>query len=178
MKTRTLKLFLFVLGLAAIYAGLTMADPPPAGAPESTAIPIPTGKAITPTAARGATYLDLNPEEPSAPELRGNQASAVAISPDGRTLAILTSGFTAYYGPDSKIAPKLSTERIFVFDVTGAEPKQTQVLPLAHAFQGLAWAPSSDRLFVSGGKDDMVVEFIRAGSGLAAGRSFSLGHKA
>jgi DNA-binding beta-propeller fold protein YncE len=146
--------------------------------PLAAGIAVPTGQLITPTAAHGAMFQDLNPGHSSAPDLRARQAAAISVSPDGRTLAILTSGFNVNFGSDGKMAPELSTEYVFLFDITGPQPKQVQVLPVPNAFQGLAWTPSSDRLFASGGSDDTVVEFARGGSSFAIGRTFRLGHKA
>src|SRR4029077_17680327 len=101
-------------------------------------------------------------------DLRAGQAAGVSTSPDGRMLAILTSGFNRFFGPDGKAAPdgklyppELSSEYVFVFDVSHPEPRQVQVLTLPNTYQGLAWAPSSQRLFASGGKDDVVLEFVR-----------------
>ena len=53
----------------------------------------PTGEAITPTAAPGALFQLLNPDLASDPTFTAGQASATALSPDGKTLLILTSGF-------------------------------------------------------------------------------------
>jgi hypothetical protein len=47
---------------------------------------------MTPTAAQGAIFRDLDSELSSAPKVRAGQAVSVAVSPDARTLAILTSG--------------------------------------------------------------------------------------
>ena len=138
---------------------------------------LPTGKTITPAAALGSIFQDLNPGLEGAPELRAGQAAAVSVAPDGRTLAILTSGFNVYFGSDAKPVAQLSTEYVFLFDITGSRPKQIQVLPLRNSFDGLAWAPSSDRLFASGGSDDRVVEFVRKQSGFELGRTLPLGHK-
>ena len=150
----------------------------PAGDPQSDGIPLPTGKLITPTAASGAIFQDLNPGHQAAPDLRAGQAVAVSASPDGRILAILTSGFNVFFGADGKAVPELSMEYVFLFDITGPQPKQLQVLPLPNSFQGLAWAPSSDKFFASGGKDDAVLEFVLTGSTFGAGRTFQLGHTA
>jgi DNA-binding beta-propeller fold protein YncE len=138
---------------------------------------LPTGKTLTPTAATGAIFQELDPEYRDAPAIRASQAAAVAVSPDGRLLAILTSGFNLHYGADGKAVPALSTEHVFIFDISGPAPKQLQALPVPNTFQGLAWGSASDRLFASGGKDDTVVEFVRKDSAFEAGRIFSLGHK-
>ena len=124
-------------------------------------------------------FQDLNPRQPAAPALRaGQKTSALAASPDGQRLAILTSGYNVYYGHDGEPVPELSTEYLFLFDISGHQPRQTQVLPLTNTFQGLAWSPGSDKLFVSAGSDDAVVEFVRSGSRFETGRTFHLGHTA
>jgi DNA-binding beta-propeller fold protein YncE len=166
---------------AAVADSLVIAGEPQAQERQSDAprsVELPTGKMITPTGARGAIFQDLNPGHRAAPDVRANQAAAVSTSPDGRTLAILTSGYNIYNGSDAKPVPELSTEYVFLFDVSGRTPKQLQVVQLPNTFQGLAWAPSSDRFFASGGKDDAVLEFVKNGSAFAAGRTFRLGHQA
>ena len=42
---------------------------------ESQAVAIPTGQWITPNAAKGAIFLDLDPGHPEAPEMRAGQAA-------------------------------------------------------------------------------------------------------
>ena len=138
----------------------------------------PTGQALTPTAAPGAIFQALNPGLAGDPAFTAGQAAAVALSPDGKTLLILTSGFNRAFGSDGKMIPERSNEYVFVWDVSGAMPVQRQVLPMANAFQGLAWAPAGDRFFASGGSDDTVHEFVRGAAGFGAGRAFPLGHKA
>jgi DNA-binding beta-propeller fold protein YncE len=161
-------------------------------------IAIPTGQLITPAAATGAIFQGLDPEIPDLPGVRVNEAAAAVVSPDGRLLAILTSGnqpdskhflawWKAYYqrfgkdlshdGEELKVLPPLSTEYLFLFDVSRSAPKKLQVIPIPHAFQGLAWSASSDRFYVSGGKDDLVLELIKKGSQFILSRTFRLGHQ-
>jgi DNA-binding beta-propeller fold protein YncE len=141
----------------------------------------PTDQALTPAAAPGAIFQPLNPDLPGNPGYTAGQAAAVALSPDGKTLLILTSGFNRVFGPDGKFIPEQSDEYVFVWDVSGPAPEKRQVIPVANAFQGVAWAPAGDRFFVSGGVDDKVLEFVvGAGAGASAyqpGRVFPLGHK-
>ena len=138
----------------------------------------PTGQILTPSAAPGSIFQALNPDLPSDPGFTAGQAAAVALSPDGKTLLILTSGFNRTFGADGRMIPDRSNEYVFVYDVTGAAPVKRQVIPLANAFLGLAWSPAGDRFFVSGGVTDKVMEFARGPGGFAAGRTFALGHKA
>jgi YVTN family beta-propeller protein len=139
---------------------------------------IPTGQFITPAAAPGASFQPLNPHLAAAANYTAGQAAALALSPDGRTLLILTSGYNLFFGDDGKPAPELSKEYVFVYDVSGRVPVQRQVITLANTFLGLAWAPSGERFYVSGGLDDVVYEFQRGADGYVAGRTFRLGHAA
>jgi len=140
---------------------------------------IPTGQKISPTAAMGAVFQDLNPGYANAPNVRADRAAAVAVSPDGKWLAILTSGWNRHYNSENSSAydPTLSTELVFLFDITGAKPRQVQVLQVPNTFAGLAWSPSSSALFVSGGVDDVVYEFVRADNRFISGRTFQLRHR-
>lgn len=160
------------------FASLAFAPTFSALAVELQETAVPTGQLISPTASPGSIFQDLNPKHPSAPNLRAGQAAAVSISPDGRTLAILTSGFNRYYDSSDKPIAKLSTEYVFIFDVSGRKPIQTQVLPIPNSFQGLGWSPSSETVYASGGSDDTIVEFARSGMTFAARRTFHLGHAA
>ena len=69
---------------------------PVAAQEEPPAVPgelLPTGVHITPTAAEGAIFQPLNPDLPTNPDFLAGQAVTTAVSPDGNTLLILTSGF-------------------------------------------------------------------------------------
>ena len=137
-----------------------------------------TGMSITPTAARGSLFQELNPMLDVAPERRAGYAGAMAVSPNGKRLAIQTSGFPVYADPEGKLIPEASMEYVFLFDLTASKPVQLQVLPLHSSFPGLVWTPKSDRLFVSGGNDDTVVEFVDGDGGhLVAGQTIRLGHQ-
>jgi DNA-binding beta-propeller fold protein YncE len=137
----------------------------------------PPGQALTPTAAPGAIFQPLNPGLPGDPGYTAGQASALAVSPDGKTLLILTSGFNRVFGSDGRINPAESNEYVFVYDISGAAPVQRQTIQIANSFLGLAWAPEGGRFFVSGGVSDNVQEFIGAPGDFKPGRTFPLGHK-
>jgi YVTN family beta-propeller protein len=109
---------------------------------------------------------------------------ATALSPDGRTLAVLTSGYNRTFGPDGKPIDPGSSEWVFVYDVTAGEPRETSVVAIPNAFGGLAFAPDGARLWVSGGSDDLVREltrdpstgrFVEHGSPIALGHAHGLG---
>jgi DNA-binding beta-propeller fold protein YncE len=163
---------LIALGLVAMgFAAIAQAAP-------SDPQVLPTDQSITPTAAPGAIFQRLNPDLPALPDFTAGQASAVALSPDGRTLLILTSGYNRNLGPDGKVVPALSNEYVFVYDVSGAAPVKRQVIDVPDSFQGLVWSPSGARFYVSGGVDDDVLEFAAAAGRFTAARTFHLGHKA
>ena len=54
---------------------------------------------ITPTAAPGAVFQTLNPDLPGLPDFTAGQAVSTALSPDGKTLLVLTSGYNRMNGP-------------------------------------------------------------------------------
>jgi len=156
-----------------LFAGLTahLVDAAPGGI-------LPTGQHLTPQAAQGALFQSLNPDLPGLPAFTAGQASAVALSPDRRTLLILTSGYNRNAGADGKQVPALSNEYVFVFDVSGAAPVKRQVLQIPNTFLGIAWAPSGERFYVSAGVDDAVLEYQAGAQGYRPARSFPLGHAA
>jgi YVTN family beta-propeller protein len=129
---------------------------------------IPTGVTITPTAAKGSLFQALNPDLPSSPEYTAGQAVTTALSPDGKTLLILTSGFNTQNNPSGekkgKANPAESDEYIFVYDVSGPKPVKSQVLRLPNAFDGLVWSPDGAEFYASGGTDDTVHFFVKSGS--------------
>jgi DNA-binding beta-propeller fold protein YncE len=138
----------------------------------------PTGQFITPRAAPGAIFEPLNPHLAGDPSYTAGQASAVALSPDARTLLVLTSGYNLYFGKDGKPIPEMSEEYVFVFDVSGARPVQRQAILVPNTFLGVAWAPSGDKFYVAGGVDDCVYEYGPGSGGFALARTFKLGHAA
>jgi DNA-binding beta-propeller fold protein YncE len=155
------------------------------GPKEHGPVELSTGKYITPNAATGAIFQDLfKPDSSTDEHIPANQASAIAVAPDGKMLAILTSGWNfRFVHPDGRNPMKgdyafPGSEYVYLFDISGARPKQVQVLQVPRTWQGLAWAPTSDRLFVAGGTDDRVLEFVRTDAGLVGSRTFALGHQA
>ena len=144
---------------------------------------IPTGVHITPTAAKGSIFQALNPGLVSDPSFTVGQAVSTAVSPDGRTLLILTSGYNSQNftsGPNAgRTNPAESNEYIFVFDISGSKPLQMQVLQVANAFDGLGFNPGGKEFYVSGGPDDDVHFYDWNGSSWAeSGTPVKLGHTA
>ncbi len=139
---------------------------------------VPTGQSLSPSAASGAIFQPLDPGLADAPGYTAGQASALAVSPDGRTLLILTSGFNRLFAADGRYRAVDSNEYIFVYGIAGQTPVKRQVLEMPDTFLGLAWAPDGKRFYVSGGSDDDVLEFAARAGGFALARRLALGHHA
>jgi len=125
---------------------------------------LPTGMRITPTAAPGARFSVLNPDLPGAPEFTAGQAVSTAVSPDGNTLLVLTSGYNVRYDASGNLIPQESGEYVFVYDIRTQPPKKVQVLQVPRAFNGLVWNPKGNEFYVSGGEQDVVHVFGRQGA--------------
>lgn len=143
---------------------------------------IPTGVYITPTAAKGSVFQPLNPNLSFDPAFTAGQAVTAAISPDGKTLLILTSGYNSQNyasGPNQgRSNPAESDEYVFVYNIAGSQPVQTQVVQIPKAYDGLAWNPNGQEFYVSGGSNDNVHVFVLTATGFAedAKSPIPLGH--
>jgi YVTN family beta-propeller protein len=127
-------------------------------------IALPTGQMITPTAARGSVFQALNPHVASAPSYTVGQAVSTAVSPDGKTLLILTSGFNLNANASgTAVDTATSTEFVFVFDISTGQPNQLQAVPVPNTFSGIAWAPDGTAFYVGGGQDDNVHTYSKSG---------------
>jgi YVTN family beta-propeller protein len=143
---------------------------------------LPTGVRITPDAARGSIFQPLNPGLSFDLGFTVGQAVSTALSYDGKTLLILTSGFDTQNftsGPEKgQPNPAEANEYVFVFDVSAAKPVQKQVLQVPNALDGIAFSPNGSKFYVSGGPDDNV-HFYRWTGTLweESGAPLKLGHK-
>ena len=166
--------------LAAAATALALALAARAGEPEPEASQLPTGQFITPLAAPHSTFEALNPHLRDFPDYTVGQAMSEALSPDGTTLLILTSGYNRLNDPKTgKEIAADSNEYVFVYDVTGPAPKQSQVIQVPNTFAGLAFGPDGRHFYVSGGGDDDVHTYALAnGTWAESGEAIKLGHKA
>ena len=140
---------------------------------------LPSSQAITPTAAPGSRLDILKPGTAAHPDRHAGDAVTTALSPDGTTLLVLTSGYNQWYGTDGKVDRAASTEWIFVFDVTAGVPRQVQAVPVANAFGGIAWSPNGNEFCVAGGVDDSIHTFAQKnGRWTETDSPIALGHKA
>jgi YVTN family beta-propeller protein len=140
---------------------------------------LPTGQTITPMAAPGARFQTLKPGVASSPGREMGYAVSTAVSPDGNTLLVLTSGFREWYDAKGVRDRAASNEFVFVFDITKGEPRQVQALPVPNAFGGIVWNPSNKEFYVGGGVDDVVHTFAKKTNLWAeSGAPIPLGHSA
>ncbi|MBO0736777.1 MAG: hypothetical protein J2P48_09440, partial [Alphaproteobacteria bacterium] len=138
---------------------------------------LPSGQSITPTATPGAIFESLNPGLIDYPDYTAGQAVTSVVSPDGTTLLVLTSGYNRNRDAGGRIIPRDSNEYVFVFDISSGAPVQTQVLQIPNTYNGIAFTPEGAQFYVSGGKDDSVHTYAKAGRGWAeTGAPISLGH--
>ncbi|HEY1648796.1 MAG TPA: hypothetical protein VGF96_12490 [Terracidiphilus sp.] len=138
---------------------------------------MPSGQLITPLAPAGARFSRLNPGLKDFPDYTVGQAVKTAISPDGNTLLVLTSGFNRLNDAQGHQVAGDSNEYVFVFDVSRGNLRQKQVLQVPNTFFGLAFAPDGNHFFVSGGVDDDVHVFSDSnGAWAGTGEPVELGH--
>ena len=155
---------------------------------------LPTGQVITPTAAPGSTI------QPLATGLRpdgaddASQAVNTALSPDGKTLLVLTSGWNKgnflangtpvsypVLDPVSGLPSGTNTtlsEWVFVYALTGnGRVMRQQLINIPSTYSGLRWAPDGSRFYISGGQDDRVYVYKWNGAQYAPDAPFILlGH--
>ena len=82
--------------------------------------PTSSGVRITPTAAPNSVFESLDPQIPTAPEFRAGQGVTTSVSPDGKTLLVLTSGYN--WWQDKDFNTQTFDEFVFVYDITNGKP--------------------------------------------------------
>ena len=140
---------------------------------------LPTGQAITPMAVPGAQFQTLKPGVAGYKDREVGYAVSNAVSPDGNTLLVLTSGYNQVYDSRGVRDPAASSEFVFVFDISNGAPRQLQALAVPRAFGGIVWNPSGAEFYVAGGVDDAVHVFAKTAKTWAeSGGPIPLGHAA
>ncbi|HMD86474.1 MAG TPA: bifunctional YncE family protein/alkaline phosphatase family protein [Terriglobia bacterium] len=138
-----------------------------------------TGQQITPLAPTGARFEPLNPGFADNPLYTAGQAVTTVVSPDGNTLLVLTSGYNLVRNSSTgAVNTADSTQFVFVYNISGHVPIQTQVIQVNNTYNGIAFDPSGTAFYVSGGVNDNIHVFaLQAGVwSEAAGSPISLGH--
>jgi len=152
-------------GTATAVLNITVMGPPPS-APQA----IPNlGQMITPTAPYNSTFEPLIPGAailPKYPNWQAGQAVTTVVSPDGKTLLILTSGYNRIFYPvgtpyGGYINSDLtaydyanSEEYVFIYDISQGAPVQKQVVTIPNSYNGITFDPSGTAFYVSGGVGD------------------------
>lgn len=142
---------------------------------------LPTGQVITPAAAPGSTFAPLATGLRTDNNADAAEAVTTTLSPDGKTLLVLTSGYNQNFKdqntganltypvldpltgkPSGTTTPK--AEWVFVFDVSSGKLVKRQQINIPNTYNGLAWAKDGSRFYVSGGIDDRVYVYASNGN--------------
>ncbi|WP_321476411.1 hypothetical protein [uncultured Paludibaculum sp.] len=181
--------------LALVFFGAPVfAQPRPQAVPNM-------GQQITPLAPHGARFEPLNPDFPYDPAFPPGQgwlvshAVTTAVSPDHKTLLIMTSGYNRVSNthlvpepppvttPPTPATPtwmaNYSMEYIFVYDISTPKPFKKQVLLVPYTYNGLVFDPSGNAFYISGGPSDYVFVANRNSDGTWSNKftPLPLGHK-
>jgi YVTN family beta-propeller protein len=142
---------------------------------------LPTGDTVTPTLAPGSTFEPLSTGLRADGTADANGAVASVISPDGKTLLVLTSGWNRGFrseansevfafpvldpatGEESDVTAT-KAEWVFVYDISSGKAVKQQQLNLPNTYNGIAWAPDGQRFYVSAGIDDRIYVYRFNGS--------------
>src|SRR3984885_11561876 len=108
-----------------------------------------TGQVITPLAPAGSRFTYLNPGLANYPTDAVEFAVSAAVTPDNKTLALITSGDYGIYTTAGSRDTAASTEWIFIFDISHAIPVQKQAIQVTNTYQGLVFDPSGTALYVT-----------------------------
>ncbi len=137
-----------------------------------------TGQQITPLAPRGARFTYMNPGLSNYPGHVVGQGVTGVVSPDGKTLLVLTTGDYGIYTPTGSQDSAASTDWIFVYSIASPVPVQTQAIQVLNTYNGIVWDPSGTAFYVAGGRNDNM-HVYKATAGVwaeAAGSPVALGH--
>jgi len=141
---------------------------------------LPTGQFITPTAAPGSTIQVLATGLRADGNADASEAVNTALSPDGTTLLVMTSGWNrnndqadgtpiAFPTLDPITGAAVGTtgndEWVFIFHIghNGIATKQQQI-NIPDTYSGLTWASDGSRFYISGGDDDRIYVYKQSGS--------------
>jgi hypothetical protein len=96
----------------------------------------------------------LDTTVPPVEWLAGYGASS-AVSPDGNTLAVLTTGYNrVFQGAFPLFDPLYSNEYVFLYNIQSGVPVFEQTVTIPNSYHGIVWDPSSTAFYVSGGMGD------------------------
>ncbi len=145
--------------------------------------PVSTGQYLSPLVTPGASFHPLVPGLADNPTWKVGQAMNTALSPDGNTLLVVTSGYNLVNytsGPNAGSNDAAdSTEYVFIYDVSTPNvqhPALKQVVQVPNSFAGLVWSPDGSKFYVAGGVSDDVVVFGNSGGTWSQTTTVALGH--
>jgi YVTN family beta-propeller protein len=166
---------------AALLGATLLASPSIALAAPGTPNQVSTGQMITPVFSPGSSIQPLNPGLADNPDYRAGQAINTALSPDGKTLLVVTSGYNLLAVPSGPNAGQSdaadSEEYVFVYDTTAHNvPKLKQVVKVPYTFIGLTWSPDGTKFYVSGGVSDNVQTYTNTSGSWALSATAPLNH--
>ncbi len=140
---------------------------------------LPTGQSVTPLAAPGARFEPLVTHTGPLPDYIADGAAAVAVSPRGTEMLVLTSGFNRVNDAAGALNPAQSQQFVFVYAISAKGATRLQTISVANSFSGIAWQPDGNGFIVGGGVDDVVYVFARSTNGFVQkGLPIKLGHAA
>ncbi len=103
---------------------------------------------ITPLAPASSQLQQLNPDLADNPAWLATHAATTAISPDGNTMLVMTTGYNRVFSESSNTLTSFQTtdsnEYVFVYDISGGAPIKKQVLSVPVTYFGIAWDPTSN----------------------------------
>ena len=138
---------------------------------------LPTGQSISPLSTPGAKIIDLNPGLTGLPDFVAGGGITTVLSPDQKTLLVLTSGHNLVSIATGEKKSLAADQYVFVFDVSGEQPQQKQVIQVPNTFAGMAFDPSGQKFYLGGGKDDNIhVYLLKDGSWQEEASPISLAH--
>ncbi len=119
------------------------------------------GQQISPLAVAGSQFENLNPDLSDNPAWLAGQAVTGVVSPDHKTLLVLTSGYNRIFRTDgvpdaygSYFNWADSKEYVFIYDISTTTPVKKQVVTVPNTYSGIAFDPSGAAFYVSSGMGD------------------------
>jgi DNA-binding beta-propeller fold protein YncE len=128
------------------------------------------GQQITPLAPQGSRFQSLNPDLADNPRWLAGQAVTTVVSPDHKTMLVLTSGYNRVFATAGAgagtLTPQDSTEYVFIYDISTHTPLKKQVVKIPNTYNGIVFDPSGAHFYVSGGPSDNVHTITRSATGI------------
>ena len=119
------------------------------------------GQQITPLVIKDSKFENLNPDLADNPDWLAGHAVTSVVSPDHKTMLVLTSGYNRVYRTDgipdaggSYFNWPDSQEYVFIYDISTKTPIKKQVLKVPNTYNGIVFDPSGEAFYVSSGMGD------------------------